>query len=128
MKIEFSVDGKDAPFLMHRMCEETGIPAPKEVLNDFACEIRRARGAFVHLYDSLLFQTPADATEALTQASIDMLVRVELAVRNFIMFCFMMFWPLETSVYMKISPSDSAVHMLVTSEKHSTPSGFQRLI
>ncbi len=128
MKIEFSLDGKDAPYIMHRMSQETGIPVPKDVLDDFSSEIRRIRGRFVHLYDHLLADPPADAADIITQASIDMVLSVQTSVRNFVLFCFIMFWPMETTVYMRFSPEKSGIDIIVTSEGRTAPKGFKKLV
>ena len=128
MRIEFSIDAKDAPLLMRRMSEECGIPAPADVLDDYAIEIRRARGRFVWAYDDLMQKRPVHAREMITQASVEMMSKIEFLTRNFILFCFMSFWPIGTSVSMQVDIDASKIHVVIASDGKAAPRGFKKLV
>jgi hypothetical protein len=128
MRIEFSIEAKDAPSLMKRMSEECGIPAPDDVLDDYAIEIRRTRGRFVWVFDDLMQRRPVRAREMITQASLEMMSKVESLTRNFVLFCFMQFWPLGTSVYMRVDVDSSKIDVVVADDGRVSPRGFKKLV
>jgi len=146
MRTEISVLGTHLHTMLSVFAHASGLPIHAAVATEYAKEIRRAKGRFVAVSDMLVMDPENVKKAALTEkmeaagnystvvddpisrAGWDLHADVHMITRNYMLFSFMSYFPIETSIYMRLDFENQGVVLLVSTEMERLEEDWVKLV
>jgi hypothetical protein len=98
------------------------------VIRNYAKEIRRVRGAFVSAQDTAMMTPGSEADQQISRASRILFERIAMIMRNYLVFGFMIYWPIGTTVYISSDEKSGSTRLLVLGGEEKLQPCWRKLI